>query len=720
MTKLTHWLCAAALALPLAACDQSNNASAPAPKASAPAATEPKADANALLPFDTFFKPSEADAPLLSPDGKWVTFIARYQDAYNIFIAPVDDIKAAKPLTKESGRGIQWFTVSGAINYRWSPDSRYVIYLKDNNGDEHNRIYAASVETGETKLLTPGENVQASVVGLSRTRPDVILAAVNAAAKDENLSLLYGSDIVEIDLNTGAQKKILEKIPYASVVADNDLKIRLFGNLTKDYGYEFLKAKEDGATEPFYTVTFDDIAGLAATGETQMSRISTDNKTLMILDSVNRDTVAAVSLDLETGKKTVIAEDKRVDIRDVLYDPSTNKIVANGALWERLEWTAIDPAAKADIDFLEGFKDGDLRINSRSFDGKQWLVGYMVSDEPISYYHYDSTAKKMTKLFVNTPGLEGLPLARMHPYVVKSRDGKFDLVGYYVLPLAADPEKDGKPTGPVPMLVLIHGGPTDERPTYAYAPFVQWMANRGYGLLYVNFRGSAGFGKTFRSGANFEWGGKMHDDVMDQVDWAIKEGLLDAKKVGVMGGSYGGYATLVAMTKTPDRFACGIDLVGPSDLSIKLPHFNEEWMARTIGDPRTPEGIAFLKSRSPFYSADKIKSPLLIGQGDQDSRVPTAQADMMVEAMQKAGAKVVYLLYPDEGHGLLRPENSSSFWAVSEVFLAQCLGGRAEPLTPAKLEGSSVIVKAGEDFVPGLKEAIAGRKDDGQTSPPTP
>jgi dipeptidyl aminopeptidase/acylaminoacyl peptidase len=333
----------------------------------------------------------------------------------------------------------------------------------------------------------------------------------------------------------------------------------------------------------------------------------------------------------------------------------------------------------------------------------------MVSDEPTTFYHYDSANKSMTKLFSTTPALADLDLAKMHSYAIKSRDG-LDLVGYYTLPLSADPEQDGKPTAPVPMIVLIHGGPGDERAIYAYSPFVQWMANRGYGLLYVNFRGSAGFGKAYKSAANHEWGGKMHDDVMDQVDWAIAQGLLDKTKVGVMGGSYGGYATLVAMTMTPDRFACGVDLVGPSDLSIKLPHFNEEWMARTIGDPRTPEGIAFLRSRSPFYFADKIKSPLLIGQGDKDSRVPTAQSDMMVEAMKKAGGKVVYLLYPDEGHGLLRPENNASFWSIAEAFLGRCLGGRAQPMKPESFKGSSVIVKEGESYVPGLKEALAAAK----------
>lgn len=667
------------------------------------------AEEEPLLPFSLFFTPAEVQAPLLSPDGKWISYIARYQEAFNIFIAPADDMKAGRPLTKESGRGIQWYTVSGGVNYAWTPDSRYIVYLKDNDGDEHNRIYSVSVETGETRLLTPGEKVRAHMIGTSPARPEWILASVDTRFLHGSHTLQMGFDITEINVATGEQKVVMPNIPYAFVVADNDLKVRLAGVLTETLGLDLMKIAPDGTPAPFYSLGPDDLGGLAATGETQSLRVSRDNKTLYILDDVGSDTVNAVAIDLDTGAKTIVATDARVDVRDVLYDPATNTVDAYGALWMRLEWRAVNPGIADDLSFLAGFHEGDFRIPSRSGDGRYWLVRYTESDKPETYFRYDSQSQAMTKLFVTTPALEGLPLAKMQPYVVKSRDGKFDLVGYYMLPRAADPEQDGTPIAPVPVVVIIHGGPSDERPTYAYAPFVQWLTNRGYGVLYVNFRGSAGFGKAFRNGQRFEWGGRMNDDVIDQIDWAVKKGLVDPKRVAALGGSYGGYETLIALTKTPDRFACGISLVGPSDLTVPMPHWQDDWVAGTLGDPRTPEGQAMLRERSPVFFANQAKSPILIAQGDKDTRVPTEQSDKMVAALKAAGAHPVYLLYPDEGHGLLRPENDNSFWAISEVFLANCLGGRAEPLTPDALKGSSVIVKEGADQLPGLEAALAGR-----------
>jgi dipeptidyl aminopeptidase/acylaminoacyl peptidase len=668
------------------------------------------AEQEPLLPFSLFFAPAEVDGPLMSPDGKWISYIARYQDAFNIFLAPADNVKAAKPLTKEHGRGIQWYTVSGAVNYAWTPDSRHIVYLKDNDGDEHNRIYSVDVTSGKVRALTPGDKVRAHMIAVSTSRPEWILAAVDTRFLTGSHTLQIGFDIVEINVATGERKVALSNIPYAFVVADNDLKVRLAGVLTKTLGVDLVKIAPDGSASPFYSIGPDDMGGLAATGETKSLRVSADNKTLYMLDDVGSDTVAVVSLDLETGKKRTIASDPRVDIRDVVFDPATNAVDAYGTLWTRLEWHAVDPDLKDDFAFLAKYRDGDIRVPSRSADGRFWLVRYTESDRPETYFRYDAQTKAMTKLFVTTPALEGLKLSKMQPYVVKSRDGRFDLVGYYMLPLAADPEQDGKPTKPVPTVVLIHGGPTDERPTYAYAPFVQWLTNRGYGMLYVDFRGSAGFGKAFRNGQRFEWGGKMHDDVMDQVDWAIAKGLVDPKHVAAIGGSYGGYATLIAMTKTPDRFACGISLVGPSDLTVPMPHWSDDWIADTLGNPKTAEGQAMLKARSPVFFAHQATSPILIGQGDKDTRVPTEQSNKMVDALKKAGAHPVYLLYPDEGHGLLRPENSNSFWAISEVFLSGCLGGRAQPLTPAALKGSSVIVKEGADQVPGLEAALAARK----------
>ena len=286
-----------------------------------------------------------------------------------------------------------------------------------------------------------------------------------------------------------------------------------------------------------------------------------------MLDNVGADKVALVSLDLDNGAKTIVASDDRVDIRDVLFDPATGRPQAYGVNWTKLVWRPLEPGLKGDLDFLQERGGGVLRVPSMSADGRTWLVNYSVADKPDAFYAFDARSHALTKLFVTTPQLEGLPLVKMFPYVIKSRDG-LDLVGYYLLPFSSDPKQTGRPIKPAPMVVYVHGGPSDERPEYAYAPLVQYFANRGYGFLYVDFRGGPGFGKAFLGAGDMEWGGKMHDDVVDQVRWAIGQGLADPKKVAILGGSYGGYETLVAMTRSPDVFACGVDVVGPSDLSI--------------------------------------------------------------------------------------------------------------------------------------------------------
>ena len=329
----------------------------------------------------------------------------------------------------------------------------------------------------------------------------------------------------------------------------------------------------------------------------------------------------------------------------------------------------------------------------------------MSSDEPVSFYLYDRESKSGQFLFTSTPQLEGLKLSRMHPYVLTTDDG-FDLVSYITLPPWTDPDDDGRPDQPVPIVVYVHGGPNDERAQVGFGALVHWLTNRGYGFLYVNFRGSAGFGKAYMNAQKMEWGGKMHQDVLDQVQWAIDEGVADPHKVAILGGSYGGYEALVGMTMTPDVFACGIAIVGPSNLEIFMPHWDEDRMGKIIGDPRTEEGRAFLRSRSPINFAQNTKNPVLIGQGARDSRVPQEQSDTVVEKMQQAGVEVTYIVYPDEGHGFAKPANNMSFYAITEVFLGQCLGGRYEPID-VQIEGSSVQVPVGGEHIPGLKEALA-------------
>jgi dipeptidyl aminopeptidase/acylaminoacyl peptidase len=297
----------------------------------------------------------------------------------------------------------------------------------------------------------------------------------------------------------------------------------------------------------------------------------------------------------------------------------------------------------------------------------------------------------------------------MHPVVIKSRDG-LSLVSYLSLPPGSDPDGTGRPKKPVPLVLNVHGGPW-ARDTWGYDPEHQWLANRGYAVLSVNFRGSTGFGKKFTNAGNKEWARRMQDDLLDALDWAIKEKIADSEHVGIMGGSYGGYATLVAMTMTPYRFACGVDIVGPSSLITLLKTIPPYWAPALqmfkdrVGDPDTEAGRKLLESRSPLGYVENIRKPLLIGQGANDPRVKQAEADQIIEAMRKRKIPVTYVLFPDEGHGFARPDNRLAFYAVSEAFLAKFLGGAYQPIG-SDLDGSTITVPVGADDVPGLAKAL--------------
>jgi dipeptidyl aminopeptidase/acylaminoacyl peptidase len=354
-------------------------------------------------------------------------------------------------------------------------------------------------------------------------------------------------------------------------------------------------------------------------------------------------------------------------------------------------------------------QDGELIVTSRTLDDKQWTVAFMLDDGPVKYYRYDRENQKANFLFNNRDDLEGYPLVEMHAPIIEARDGK-KLVSYLTLPPGSDPDGDGKPDKPVPMVLNVHGGPW-ARDTWGFDAEHQWLANRGYAVLSVNYRGSTGFGKSFVNAANAEWAGKMHDDLIDAVKWAVDQGIAEKDKVAIMGGSYGGYATLVGMTFTPDVFACGVDIVGPSSLVTLLQHIPPYWatfmpvMKIRVGDVDTEEGRQKLLERSPLRLVEKISKPLLIGQGANDPRVTQLEADQIVEAMQKKHIPVTYVLYPDEGHGFALEQNRMSFNAVAEAFLAKNLGGRFEPVGD-DFEGSSIHIPTGADQVPGVADAL--------------
>lgn len=425
-----------------------------------------------------------------------------------------------------------------------------------------------------------------------------------------------------------------------------------------------------------------------------------DGKLLYWLDSRGRNTAALVAQDAETGVSTIIAENDRADIGGTIRNKSTGVIQAYSVNYLTTEWTAIDPEIGAALEWLGTQFEGEFGIQSRTHDDSKWIVWNDPMTASTATYIYDRAAQKLTPFYTTRPELEGAPLQPMHPVEIFSRDGLI-LPSYLTLPPGSGGDSDGVPDAAVPMVLLVHGGPW-ARDGYGFNSIHQLLANRGYAVLSVNYRGSTGFGKDFINAANLQWGLKMHDDLIDAVDWAIGKGIAQADKVAIMGGSYGGYATLAGLTFTPDKFACGVDIVGPSNLETLLSTIPPYWAPmvkifhKRMGDPSTEEGLSLLKAASPLYKADRIVKPLMIAQGANDPRVKQAESDQIVSAMKDAGIPVTYVLYPDEGHGFAKPANNIAFFAIAEHFLANCLGGRAEAMGDALTPSSGEIVEGAQ------------------------
>ena len=654
------------------------------------AATAQVASNVPLIPREDLFGNPVKTAGRISPDGKWLSWIAPRDGVLNVWVAPASDPSAGRPVTSEKTRPIR--------QYFWSPDSSMVLFINDKGGDENFLLYGVAPTGGAERALTPFEKTRVQVVGMSPLVQDRILIGVN------NRDAKW-HDVHSLDLKTGKLTPVMINTGgYESFLADANLVIRGATKSRNDGGKDYYRVV-DGKVEPtvLEQITLDDSL------TTQPAGYTTDGKTLYWIDSRGRNTAAIIAQNTATGAKTVIAENARADIGGALSNPRTGEIEAYAVNYLRNEWTPVGNAVRSDLNFLEGRLKGDIAVTSRTMADDKWTVAVSSATQPAATYLYDRKTKKLTKLFDSRPALANAPLTEMHPVEIKSRDGK-NLVSYLTLPPGTDADGDGRPNAPVPMVLLVHGGPWG-RDAYGYNGTHQWLANRGYAVLSTNFRASTGFGKDFISAGDLQWGRAMHDDLLDAVDWAVKRGVTAQDKVAIMGGSYGGYATLAGLAFTPDRFACGVDIVGPSNLETLLKTIPPYWEAgkvqfyKRMGDPTTAEGLALLKERSPLYAADKIKKSLLIGQGANDPRVNKAESEQIVDAMKAKGIPVTYVVFPDEGHGFARPVNNIAFNAVTENFLSKCLGGRAEPIgdTIAK---STAQVPHGSEYAPGLAAAI--------------
>ncbi len=641
----------------------------------------------AVIPRSALFGNPEKTQARVSPDGKYVSFIAPKDGVLNVWVGPRSDPSAAKPVTSDTKRGIR--------QHFWAYDNQHVLYIQDEGGDENWHLYAADVVAGTTKDLTPYKGIQAQVAGLTWKKPGSVAVGLNDRVPEFH-------DLWEVNLATGKRVLIEQNSQeFAGYDLDLDLKPKLALKTLADGGEIFRKAGgkwvsllKFGQADSLTTATI----GIEGSGNTALMQ-----------SSVGRDKSALVRVDIATGKTTVLGASDQADVETVWTDPRANRAQAYTVNYLKPEITVLDPAVKKDVDLLTKEIGDGFSVTNRSLDDNFWTVAADDALAPASSYLYDRKAGKVTKLFDQRPALAKAPLVPMQSLEIKARDG-LTLVSYLSLPPGSDANGDGVPESPVPMVLNVHGGPWG-RDTYGFDNEHQWLANRGYAVLSVNFRASTGFGKSFVNAGNKEWAGKMHDDLLDAIDWAVNRKVTTKDKVAIYGGSYGGYATLVGLTFTPDTFACGVDIVGPSNLNTLLASIPAYWksffeeFASRIGDPRTEDGKKLLNDRSPLSRADAIKKPLLIGQGANDPRVKQAEADQIVKSMKDKNLPVTYVLYPDEGHGFARPANRTSFYAVAEGFLAQCLGGRYEPVGN-DFKGASIKVLEGAQYVPGLVEAL--------------
>jgi dipeptidyl aminopeptidase/acylaminoacyl peptidase len=641
-----------------------------------------------LIPRELLFGNPQRYASVISPDAKFLSWIAPYNGVMNIWIAPLGHLDQARPLTRETGHGISTF----ASHVTWSYDSKHILYAQDHNGDANTHIYEIDIRDPEARDLTSSDDVRAAIAGVSSAVPDEAVISISRK------SVQY-DDLYKVDLRNGGQTLLLKNAGYLSFLLDSHLVPR-FAVRREPSNDESVVRLSDGGS--LMTIPAGDVR------TTRLVSISANGKALYLLDSRGRNTTALARLELSTGAETILGEDPHADVQDVTLDDRTREPMFYSINVAHSENRAVNSRVKPDLAALARQKAGDWFFNSQSRDGGIWKLS-VVSSGNLSAYLYDRKKRRLSKLYDTRPALAKVALSDMQAVTIQSRAGQ-DLVSYLSLPPGSDSARKGIPDTSLPLVLVVHGGPHD-RNSFGFDPVHQWLANRGYAVLSVNMRGSTGFGKAFLNASVGEWGTNLDDDLSDAVAWAVRNKIADPARIAIMGGSYGGYAVLRGMTRNPQLYACGVDEFGPSDLltmqsstttyGVSALNHNE------VGDPSTPEGQAKMKDQSPLTHAAEMRSPLLVAQGANDPAVKPYQSEKMVAAVKAVGVPVTYLFYPDEGHGFVRAENNLSFAGVAERFLAGCLGGRFEPLTAGEIKASSVEVREGADRIPGLDTLLA-------------
>ena len=621
-----------------------------------------------LIPREVLLGNPVKASPRISPDGTRLSYLAPSdKGVLNVWVRTISKTDDTQ-VTNDTHRGIR-------IHF-WAEDGKHLFYMQDLNGDENFHVYSVDLDTKVVRDLTPFQGIRAEGILRDKNHPNEILVGLNL--RDRRVFDMYRVDLTSgaIAMDTQNPGDVLQWIP------DPSFQIRgAMAQNPKDAS-TILRVRDgqDAAWRDLMTWPFGENGGA--------DDFTADGKALWVETSMGADTTRLVKMDIASGKEIeTVAVDPKVDVGGVVIQPDTHTVQAVGFNYTKNEWRVLDPAIKADFDVLAKLGRGEFYLSGRDRADRNWIVTYQTDDGPVAYYAYSRETRKAELLFVNRPKLAEFTLAKMEPVVIKSRDG-LELVSYLTLPVGMEAKN-------LPLVLNVHGGPW-ARDTWGYNPEAQWLANRGYACLAVNFRGSTGFGKKFHNAGNGQWGvGTMQHDLTDAVKWAIAKGIADAKKICIFGGSYGGYATLAGLTFTPELYTCGVDIVGPSNIRTLFqaipPYwepFKKEFILR-VGDVEKDEALN--QQISPLFHADKIRVPLIIAQGANDPRVNIREATQMVEAMRAKKLPVTYIVYTDEGHGFARPNSRLDFYGRVDEFLAKYLGGRLEPWTEVK--GANVEVR---------------------------
>ncbi len=617
-----------------------------------------------IIDRDLFFGNPEIAAAQLSPDGKYISFLKPWKDTRNIYVKGVDEpFSAARLLTIEAKRPI--------AAYFWTRDGKYILYVKDNDGDENFNIYAVApdakpapgAEAPPSRDLTGLKGVRVEIFDLPKNNPDVIYMGLNDRDKSWH-------DLFKLTISTGEKTLVRKNTDrITGWVFDLAGNLRMATRSAETGDTEFLRVDPVKFSKIYSCNVFESCGPL---------QFKPGNQRIYVQTNKDANLVSLALLDPQTGKTETVESDLlgKVDFGGALFSEATDELVETWYIAARAKTYYKEKAFGDDVHWIERkfqYPKNEVMVVSRTRDERLWLVNIVSDTEPGQTFLFNRKTHTLTPQFKIREKLQREYLAEMKPITYKSSED-LEIPAYLVLPKGVSPKN-------LPTLMLPHGGPWG-RDDWGYNTLAQFFANRGYAVLMPNFRGSTGYGKKFLDAGNQEWGGKMQNDITWGVKYLVSEGITDPKRVGILGGSYGGYATLAGVTFTPDLYSAAVDIVGPSNLMTLLDAIPPYWesirklLYARMGDPNTPEGKAWLLERSPLTHAERIRTPLLVAQGANDPRVNRREAEQIVIALRDRGFPVEYLLAPDEGHGFARPVNNLALFMASEKFLGEHLGGR--------------------------------------------